>query len=138
MMLLAILLLHPTLDSDGSLRMVATGVEDEEVTWSLDGIELGKTIDREALVIQTTAGHHELAARSEASTRWTVVARPEAATEGAAYVTSWSATHEAEPAALSHNWRVPRLPILLGGLAAILLIVPGRRGLEAGRRRRRA
>lgn len=138
MMLLAVLLLHPVLDHDGDLRLVAAGTGEDDITWHVDGVRVGTVGDREPLVVAVAAGAHDVSATSPATGRWTALARPEGTPDGAQYVAAWTATHEAEPAPARSARQVPWLPVGLGVAAALLLVTPGRRGLEAARRRRRA
>ena len=144
MLLAAVLVLNPVLAEDGDLRLVATGVEGHKVTWTLDGEAVAVTGDREAAVVAATAGAHEVRATSLAQGRWHAVARIDGVAEGAAYVPAWSATHE--PDRLTAVQRMPAggrglmppVTVSLALAAAALLMLPGRRGLEAVRRRRRA
>ncbi len=140
MALVAVLVLHPALAADGPVRVAATGVGDAEVAWMLDGLEVARTGDREAAVVQVAAGAHELRAVTLADGRWTAVARPDGEAAGAAYVPAWSATHEPAPGPSppGRAW-LDRPPLALGlGLLAVLLLAwPGRSGLEALRRLRR-
>ena len=139
--LVAVLVLQPVLDADGPLRVVATGVGEHEVVWLLDGQEVARTGDREAATLAVPAGPHELRAVSNATGRWTAMARPDGEAAGATYVPAWTATAEGEPlapaAASSGRLRAPPLAIGLGVLALVLLVAPGRSGLEALRRLRR-
>ncbi len=133
----AILLLQPVLAEDGPLRIAASGVDGHEVAWTLDGVEVARTTDREAAVIQVPAGAHELRAASSARGAWHALARPDGAADGAAFVPAWSATHEATPPDGASGRGVPPVPLVLGLASAILLAWPRRRGLEARRRARR-
>ena len=139
--LVAVLVLHPVLDADGPVRVVATGVDGHEVVWLLDGQEVARTGEREAATLQVPAGPHELRAVSNATGRWTAMARPDGEAAGAAYVPAWSATHDGSPlapaAATSGRVRAPPLAVGLAVLALVLLAAPGRSGLEALRRLRR-
>lgn len=141
MALVAVLVLQPVVDADGPVRLVATGVGPEEVTWLLDGVEVARTGDREAAVVHATAGPHELRAASNATGRWTAMARPDGEAHGAAYVAAWSATHEGvglAAAGSGRSWpQAPPLALGLGVLALLLAAWPGRSGLEALRRLRR-
>lgn len=138
--LAAILLVHPTLTDDGSLRVAATGVNDDVVVWSLDGVEVARTKDRQAATIPVEAGEHDLQASSKAPGRWQMMARLDGAAEGAAYVPAWTAVHEpaSAPSVPNSQRQPPPLALGLAITAAALLLWPGRRGLEALRRRRRA
>lgn len=158
MLLAAVLVLQPVLAEDGQLRLVAADVGDESVTWALDGVEVARTTDREAAVVNVSAGVHELRVTSAARGAWHALARPDGTADGAAFVPGWSALHEPEPAGTGRPWwdRLPSLPLALGSLALVLLAwprrLPGlqrwrnalgglrateRRGLEALRRARR-
>ncbi len=137
--LAVVLVLSPVLAEDGDLRLVATGVGDDEVVWLVDGFEMARSHDREAVIVPVTAGVHDLQAHSNATTRWQAMARPDPQVEGAAYVPAWTAIHEPPvPDAGGRAWLRPSLPLALGGLAVLLLVAPGRRGLEVLRRRWRA
>lgn len=134
-----VLVLSPVLADDGDLRLVATGVGDDEVVWVLDGVEVARSHDRQAVTVAVGAGVHDLEAHSNATTRWQAVARPDPQVEGAAYVPAWTAIHEPpNPEAGGRAWLRPSLPLALGSLALLLLVAPGRRGLEVLRRRWRA
>lgn len=142
MALLVVLLLQPVFEEDGTLRLVATGVGSDEVVWSVDGREVGRTHDREALEVALDAGAHNVTAASKAQGDWQAVGRKGGVADGAAFVPAWTAAHKADAPPQAGSTEVAhggsKLPLLLGGLALVLLIVPGRRGLEARRRRRRA
>lgn len=142
MLLAAVLVLNPVLAEDADLRLAASGTDGHMVTWTLDGVPVAVTGDREAAIVNATAGAHELRATSLAQGRWHAVARLDGAGVGAAYVPAWSATHEPENVAPVQRAPardlVPPLPVLAAIAAAALLLWPGRRGLEARRRRRRA
>lgn len=139
MALAVVLLLNPVLADDGDLRLAATGVEGHEVVWVLDGTVVAHTADREAVTLAVTSGSHDLQAHSNATGRWQAVARPDPDAPGATYVPAWTAIHEppdaARPAA---GWPQPTLAFGLAALGMLLLLAPGRRGLEVLRRRRRA
>lgn len=134
--LAVVLVLSPVLAEDGDLRLVATGVGDDEVIWVLNGVEVARSHDREAVTVAVAAGVHDLQVHSNATTRWQAVARPDPQVEGAAYVPAWTAIHE-PPAADEggRTWLRPSIPLALGALAVLLLVAPGRRGLEVLRRR---
>ena len=145
---LVVLVLQPVLAEDGPLRLVAGDIGDESVTWMLDGVEVARTGDREAAVVNVSAGVHELRVSSPARGAWHALARPDGSAEGAAFVPGWSASHEPEPRADGGSeWldRLPSVPFALAAVALVLLAWPtrgkagelGRRGLEALRRARR-
>jgi hypothetical protein len=140
-LLAAVLVLQPVLAEDGPLRIVASGVGDDEVVWSLDGVEVARTHDREAAVVAVGAGAHELRATSAAQGAWHALARPDGAGDGAAFVQGWSATHEpVEQESHDATWwgRMPPLPLALGSLALVLLAWPRRlAGLQRWRKRAR-
>lgn len=134
--LVAVLLLQPVLAEDGPVRVVASGVGGDEVVWTLDGAEVGRTADREALVLDVEAGAHDLRAASAARGTWHALARPDGTADGAAFVPGWSATHEATPRPSSGDGPgIPPLPLTLGLAAAVLLAWPRR---LAGLPRRRS
>lgn len=140
-LLAAVLVLQPVLLEDGPLRVVASGVGDDEVVWTLDGVEVARTLDREAAVVHVAAGAHELRATSTAQGAWHALARPDGAAEGAAFVPGWSATHDPvdrEPDDARWWGRMPPLPLALGALALMLLVWPeGLAGLQRWRKRAR-
>lgn len=132
-----VLLLHPILDGS-DLRLAAQGVEGAEVTWFLDGVEVGRSADRQAIVVPAPPGRHELRAESLAQGRWQAIARPEGEAQGALFVPAWTASHAPEPQSrlVGEGWPSwPSLPELLALASAALLVAPGRRGLESMRRR---
>lgn len=143
--LAVVLLLQPVLEADGPLRLVAADVGDAEVVWSLDGIEVARTRDREAAVVEVAGGPHELRAASTAQGAWMAMARPDGAGEGATFVPGWVAVHEPGAASLGTKadaagaapraW--PSVPLMLAAGALLLAAWPGRSGLEALRRLRR-
>lgn len=147
--LVVVLLLQPVLDEAGPMRLVAADVGDAEVVWSLDGVEVARTHDREAAVVDVAAGSHELRAASTASGGWTALARPDGVGDGATFVQGWVAVHEATDATTGglapassgapeqRGWDLPALSLMLGAGALLLAAWPGRSGLEALRRLRR-
>lgn len=143
MLLAAILVLQPVLAEDGQLRLVAADVGDDVVVWTLDGVEVARTSDREAAVVNVSAGVHELRATSPARGAWHALARPDGSAQGAAFVPGWSAMHEAEardPAGHGPQWwgRLPPLPLAVGCVALVLLAWPRRlAGLQRWRNRAR-
>jgi hypothetical protein len=142
MLLAAVLVLQPVLAEDGDLRLVAAGVGDDPVVWTLDGVEVARTADREAAVVNVSAGVHELRASSAATGAWHALARPDGLADGAAFVPGWSARHEPEPSpggADGSRWdRLPPLPLALGATALLLLAWPSRlAGLRRWRKRAR-
>lgn len=135
-----VLLLHPVLEDAGPLRLVAAGVGDGEVAWNVDGVEVARTGDREAAVLDLAAGPHEVRATGPASRAWDALARPDGPAAGATYVPAWSASHEPAPQVRQGGAGVPPLPLALALAAAVLLLWPngrGRRGLGRNRARLR-
>lgn len=90
--ILAVLVLHPVLDEAMDLRLVATG-ETGRVEWSLDGNIFATTDAGEAVSIATSAGPHEITARTTATGAWAAMARPEPEGPGARFVEAWYAEH---------------------------------------------
>lgn len=120
LLVLSMLLLHPVLDEPADVRIVASGVGDAEVVWSLDGHPVAVTTDREAVTIAIAAGMHELQASTTARGAWEIMARPEPRDpSGAQYVPAWTARHvplevvrdDAVPAWL---WSIPVLGVAVG------------------------
>lgn len=85
--LMAILMVQPVFDEPGTMRLVS----DAEVEWHVDGELVGTTIAQEALELPVEAGEYEVIAKSEATGKWTILARPAVASEGATFVPSWTA-----------------------------------------------
>lgn len=135
---LAVLLLQPVLADDGPLRLVAADVGDEEVTWTLDGVEVARTGDREAVVVNVSAGVHELRASGPERGPWHALARPDGTADGAAFVAGWSASHDPVPRTGDGSpwWSwLPPLHLALGAAALVLLAWPARARARAGLRR---
>lgn len=132
-LLAASILLQPVLAEETPLRIVATGIGADEAVWSLDGVEVARTRDAEATVVQATPGRHDLWVESEARGAWRVLARPEATVPGEArYVEGWSAVHEPPAKGAGVSWWVPGA---LGAAGLLCLVLP--RSLLQGRRTRR-
>lgn len=128
MMLLAVLLLHPVLDEPSAIRLAAADVGPHEVAWSVDGVEVARTSDREAVLVHLGAGAHEVKAASDAPGPWQAMARRDAAADGAAYVPAWTARHDParSDTARPGGDGVPALPLALAAAAAVLLVWPTR------------
>lgn len=138
--LVAVLLLQPALDADGPVRLVASGVGDDPVVWTLDGVEVARTQDREAAVVAVPAGLHDLRASGPAARAWMALARPDGAGEGATYVPAWTAANDPAASAPGPDEAGLHGPSLGASLAVVALLLaawPGRSGLEALRRLRR-
>ncbi|MHB1262053.1 MAG: hypothetical protein ACYC2H_10100 [Thermoplasmatota archaeon] len=119
-LLLAALLLHPTLADEGHLRLVAVGTGDETVTWSLDGKVVATTRDGEAARVPATAGPHDLWASSESEARWRALARPDdRPAAGAEVVPAWTAVNEPAAASGGGSWMLPAGA--LAGSVAVLV-----------------
>jgi hypothetical protein len=117
--ILAALLLQPWLAEDGHLRLVAVGVGDEPVEWTLDGEVVATTADGEAARVAASAGPHELWATSAAGESWRALARPDdRPSAGAQAVPAWTAVHEPE-AAGQRTWLLPAGAVV--GSAAVLV-----------------
>lgn len=118
-LLLAALLLHPTLAEDGHLRLVAVGVGDEAVEWSLDGQVVAVTADAEAARVPASAGPHELWATSRSESAWRALARPDdRPAAGAEVVPAWTAVHEPDSSEDGPTWLLPA-----GALAASVAVL---------------
>lgn len=131
-----VLLLHPVLEDDGPVRLVAAGVGETEVRWTVDGVEVALTRDREAAVLVLAAGAHEVRVAGPADRPWQALARPDGAADGAAYVPAWSAAHEPAAKDPERQGGVPPLPLALALAAAVLLLWPNRRDRSSLRRNR--
>ncbi len=109
---IGVLVLHPVLDAEGPVRLVAVGVGDEPVRWVVDHAWAGTTRDGEPLGVRLGAGPHVVEAQSAAAGAWQALARPDP--EGA----SWQAV-PAWTARLEPGHAVPALPsaILVAALA---------------------
>jgi hypothetical protein len=133
-LLLAALLLHPTLAEDGHLRMVAVGTgegPEGAVEWSLDGQLVATTRDGEAARVEAAAGPHELWASSPSESRWRALARPDdRPATGAEVVPAWTAVHEPAPASPRHTWMLPA-GALVGGVAVLVRPLQVRRTCAA-------
>ena len=121
---LVVLLLVPHLVDAGPLRLVSDGTGDVPVEWVLDGQPVGSTVDGAPLVIDVEAGTHELAAVARHGGPWQVLARPEQAGPGVAYVDAWTARHE--PAVAERSAPAWLAPAGLASLAAALWLWPSR------------
>ena len=119
-LLLAALLLHPTLADDGHLRLVAVGTGGEDVEWSLDGEVVARTRDGEAARVAAGAGPHDLWATSASEARWRALARPDDAPEsGAEVVPAWTAVHELAEPGSRPAWLLP-VGAALGSVAVLV------------------
>jgi hypothetical protein len=131
LLLASMLLLHPVLDDPTDLRLVAAGVGDHDVVWSLDGREVATTSDREAASVRVEAGRHEVVARTAHNGPWEALARAQpSGHHGAAYVPAWTArfdgTPEAEGGLPDWLWAIPLLLVAAGAV-----LVPRLRGEAA-------
>lgn len=90
----ALLLVQPTLEAPGTLRLVATGPQ--EVTWIVDGREVATTTAREATLVEVPAGPHAVVARTGHQGPWQVVVRLDRPGPGISYVPAWSAASPGE------------------------------------------
>lgn len=119
-LLLAALLLQPTLAEDGHLRLVAVGTGDETVEWSLDGAVVAVTADGEAARVPASAGPHDLWVSSDSEERWRALARPDdRPIAGAEVVPAWTAVHEPLPADRGRSWMLPA-GALMGSVAVLV------------------
>jgi len=91
------IVLAPVLDDPGDLRVVATGTGDEAITWSLDGVQVAQTHDREAAAFHAGAGRHRLTAQSPSRTAWMAMARLVPRGDGFALAPSWSGHASGQP-----------------------------------------
>lgn len=70
----ALLTMQVVADEPAALRLVATVAESENVVWRVNGIWVGTTTGREALVIPVGAGHHRVEAHGSAAAPWIAAA----------------------------------------------------------------
>ncbi len=119
-LLLAALLLHPTLAEDGHLRLVAVGIGDDAVEWSLDGEVVAETRDGQAARVPASAGPHDLWATSASEDQWRALARPDdRPAAGAEVVPAWTAVHEAAHEGRGRGWMLPA-GALAGSMAVLV------------------
>lgn len=120
LMVLAALLLHPSLAEDGHLRLVAVGTGDDAVEWTLDGAVVAVTRDGEAARVAVSAGPHELWATSRADADWRALARlDDRPASGAEVMPAWTAQHSPSAVNERPTWLLPAGAAL--GSAAILV-----------------
>jgi hypothetical protein len=95
LVLTSVLMVHPVVDEDTSLRLVALGTEDETVAWFLDDEPVATTHAGQAVTLPVPAGSWQVRAETDHAGTWEIHVRPDPDRgEGAMYVQGWSATNE--------------------------------------------
>jgi hypothetical protein len=131
LVVLAALLLHPSLAEDGHLRLVATGTGDQAVEWTLDGAVVAVTRDGEAARVPVSAGPHELWATSRAEAEWRALARlDDRPASGAEVMPAWTAQYSPSAAPDRPTWLLPA-GAALGSAAVLVRPLQGRRAYAA-------
>ncbi len=110
--MLGVLVLQPVLDTEGPMRLVASGVGDEPVRWIVDGHWVATTRDGQAARVHLAAGPHHVEAQSAAAGTWRALARADPEGPSWLAVPAWSAEHV--------NRVVPDVPA--SALMALLLL----------------
>lgn len=124
----SVLVLHPVLDEPATLRLVASGTDDAQIAWSLDGEPVATTRGREATRVQVGPGEYTLRAETPHDGTWRALARPEPTGDGWTYVPAWTAVHDpdADHAPPDAPWLDP-VPLGLAAVGALLVLLPRRR-----------
>lgn len=110
LVLASTLMLSPVVHEDTDVRAVAIGTGDDEVRWLLDGHEVARSRDGEAVSFAVAKGRHDLHAVSGQEGAWEIMARPEPRGAGATFVQAWTARHEPAAPPADVPWRPPSMP----------------------------
>lgn len=129
-LLVSLLVLHPVVEEDTPLRLVATGTGDVPVHWILDGDAVAVTADGQAGHVNVSAGEHTVRAETDHDGPWRILVRPSPQGPGVTYVDGWSAQHTPAPAPTGSTPlrdAADPVPLALAALGLALVLVPWRR-----------